>query len=128
MIAMMKLIELPDRFAVCRLGPLDEIPPWALAERFVSITRTDAELSILCAESVVPDEVRAETGWRCLMIEGPLHFDAVGVLSSIADPLALEGVSIFVVSTYDTDYLLVPGRNLHHAIDALTASGHRVSS
>ena len=122
----MTLIELPDRFAVCRLDPRDEIPPWALAERFVSITRTEAELSIVCPESAVPAGVKSETGWRCLLIEVPLPFDAVGVLSSIADPLARQGITIFVVSTYDTDYVFIPHRELHRAIDALTASGHHV--
>lgn len=128
MMAMMTHIELPDRFTVCRLDPRGEIPRWALADGFVSITRTDAELSILCVESVVPAGVKSETGWRCLMVEGPLPFDAVGVLSSIADPLARHGVSIFVVSTYDTDYVFVSDRDLRRAIDALAASGHNVRS
>ena len=123
---MLKFNLLSYRLAVCRLDPKEEMPPWALAEGFVSITRTDNELSIVCRESDVPARCQAEPGWRCLEVDGQLPFDAGGVLSSISGPLAAQGISIFVVSTYDTDYVLVKDADLDRAIGALSAQGHDV--
>ena len=114
---------LPGTFAVCRLPGTADAPEWA-SGRFVSITRTDAELSVVCAEGAVPPQVRAEGGWRCLGVRGPLGFGLTGVLASLASPLAGSGVSIFVISTYDTDYLMVQGRDLDRARDALERAGH----
>jgi hypothetical protein len=93
----------------------------------VSVTRTDAELSVVCPEDAVPAPVRAERGWRCLRVRGPLGFGMTGVLASLAGPLASSGVSIFVVSTYDTDYLMVQERDLERAKDALARAGHAVA-
>ncbi len=69
----------------------------------------------------------AEPGWRCLRVLGPLGFGMTGVLASLSGPLASSGVSIFVVSTYETDYLMVQERDLERAVDALTRAGHRVA-
>ena len=120
----LELVE--DRCAVCRLGPRDPVPEWAVGGPFVSVTRTDAELSIVCREGAVPATAAAERGWRCLRVRGPLGFGMTGILASLASPLASSGVSIFVVSTYDTDYLLVQERDLERAKDALARAGHTV--
>lgn len=122
----MTLIVLPDEFAVARLAPSDAIPSWAAAAPISSTTRTADELSIVCASSHVPVHVTAERGWRCLRIAGTLDFSVTGVLASIAGPLADAGVSMFAISTYDTDYVLVPAPALPAAIVALTAAGHDV--
>jgi len=114
-------------YAVCRLGAAEPLPAWAGGGPFVSITRTDAELSIVCPQEAVPDAVLAERGWRCLRVAGPLGFGMTGVLASLSGPLASSGVSIFVVSTYETDYLMVQERDLERAVDALTRAGHRVA-
>jgi hypothetical protein len=114
---------LPGTFAVCRLAATAAVPEWA-SGRFLSVTRTDAELSVVCAEGAVPPDVRAEGGWRCLRVRGPLGFGLTGVLASLASPLASSGVSIFVISTYDTDYLMVQSRDLDRARDALERAGH----
>ena len=81
---------------------------------------------MVCPESVVPEGVRKQGGWRCFKVRGPLAFELTGVLASLASPLAAAGVPIFALSTFDTDYLLVPGNELAEALDALGAAGHRV--
>lgn len=117
---------LPDTFAVCRLDPGAEVPPWASQGSIVSVSRTDAELSIVCAASVVPPGVAAERHFRALRVRGPLPFDAVGVLASLVGPLAGAGISIFSISTYDTDYLLMHSDHLEPAIRVLKDAGHVV--
>ena len=121
----MNLLLLPDTFAICRLAGDDPIPPWA-AGNFVSITRTSDELSIVCSRAQVPDDVKAERGWRCLRVTGTLEFTEVGVLSALAGPLADAEISIFVVSTFDTDYLVVREADLERAVVVLCGAGHEV--
>ena len=117
----------PGRFAVCRLDAAAPVPEWAAAAGpFGSVTRTDAELSVVCAEQAVPPEARAQGGWRCLRVKGPLGFGMTGILASLAAPLASSGVSIFVISTYDTDYLMLQERDLERGVDALERAGHAV--
>ena len=114
-------------YAVCRLGAAEPVPAWAGGGPFVSITRTDVELSVVCPQEAVPAATLAERGFRCLRVAGPLGFGMTGVLASLSGPLASSGVSIFVVSTYDTDYLMVQERDLERAVDALTRAGQCVS-
>ena len=123
----LELEVLPGTFAVCRLAADAALPEWAARGPFVSLTRTQAELSVVCPQHDVPAGVRAEAGWRCLRVKGPLGFGVTGILASLASPLASTGVSIFVLSTYDTDYLLVQERDLDRGIDALERAGHGVS-
>ncbi len=117
---------LPDIYAVCRLDGGAPVPAWALSEGFSSITRTDDELSIVRAQRMIPDGVAAEREWRCLKVEGPLDFALTGVLAGIATTLAHADVSIFAVSTYDTDYILVKEQTLPHTIDALSRQGYHI--
>ena len=79
---------LPDNYSICRLGPAADIPPWALAGNFFSITRTEEELSLVCSQEVVPDGVQCEKGWRCVMVVGPLDFSLTGILASLTASLA----------------------------------------
>jgi len=123
---MSHLIVLEQRLAVCRLDPEDDIPPWVPSVGFTVLTRTAEELSILCDERSVPGNIKAEKGWRILKVKGPLDFSQVGVLATIAVPLAMAGVSIFAVSTYDTDYILVKESLLVQAVTALREEGHVV--
>ncbi len=117
---------LPGTLAVCRLEADTPLPAWAVAGDFLSLTRTDAELSIVCPQERVPAGVRAEPGWRCLRVKGRLAFGLTGVLASLATPLADAGVSLFALSTYETDYVMVQGRDLALAIEALERAGHTV--
>jgi hypothetical protein len=118
---------LPGRFAVCRLSADAAVPAALLARPLVSVTRTPAELSIVCAEESAPADARSEPGWRCLRVRGPLAFDLVGVVAALVAPLAAAGVSVFVVSTFDTDYLLVKEASLPAARAALSGAGHVVA-
>jgi hypothetical protein len=113
-------------FAIARLDSTESIPEWAVQSDFLSITRTADALSIVCEASLVPLEQKCQRGWRCLKVEGPLDFSLVGVLASIARTLAAAKVSIFVISTFDTDYILVTEANLDRAIEALKREGHVV--
>jgi uncharacterized protein len=114
------------RLAVCRLAPEESIPEWARGS-FVSITRTFAELSIVCDESSVPDGVLAERGWRALQLEGPIPFEVTGVAASLTAPLAAEDISVFLISTYDTDWLLVKEAVLDRAVATLRVAGFGVA-
>lgn len=119
------LLPVAGRFAVCRLDPGTDLPAWARGA-FVSVTRTAVELSVVCPEDAVPPDVRAERGWRCLRVVGTLDFGMVGVLAGLVGPLAAAGVSVFVVSTFDTDYLLVKDQDLWRAAEVLRNAGHAV--
>ncbi|OAI40482.1 amino acid-binding protein [Planctomycetaceae bacterium SCGC AG-212-D15] len=120
------LCVLDGIFSICRLDPNAPLPSWASGS-FLSITRSPDELSIVCPAAVVPDGVGCERGWRCLKVQGPFDFSVVGVVASIIGPLAEAGVSVFVVSTFDTDYLLVKQERLERAVEVLRKAGHTVA-
>jgi len=122
----LRLLVLPDLYAVCRLDSDASVPAWASAGGFFSITRTTGELSVVCQQAVVPDDVRCERGWRCLRVAGSMDFSMIGVVASLVAPLAEAGISVFVVSTFDTDYLLVKDNHLEQASTVLQAAGHKV--
>lgn len=119
----LELYILEDRLAVARLAPRDPVPAWPRG-RFTSITCTPEELSIVCDDDAVPPGVRAERGWRLLQVRGPIPFEATGVAAALVSPLAAAGISVFVVSTFDTDYLLVKGERIAEALVVLRAAGH----
>jgi uncharacterized protein len=123
----LKLSLLPDLLAVCRLEPGQEMPAWSTAGDFSSVSRIREELSVICASNSVPENVRASRGWRAIKIEGPLDLDLVGILVSVAVPLAHAGIGILPVGTFDTDYILVRDRQLGEALKALRATGFHVS-
>ena len=123
------LVVLPDTLAVCRLPADAAVPAWAASvKKFLTISRTPEELSITAVQSAVPSGVRCERDYRAVRVRGQLSPDLVGILLSIAEPLAEAGVSIFAISTYDTDYVLVRGRDLPAAVDALRRAGHQIAS
>lgn len=116
---------------MARLAPDAEIPAWAacaplgsdLAGGFVSITRTREELSIVAPSALMPPEVRAERGFSLLRLAGTIPFSETGVLKSLLDPLADEGISILAIATFDTDYLLVRSDDLGRAAAAFARAG-----
>jgi hypothetical protein len=117
---------LSGTFAVAQLDPASPVPSWAETGDLVCVTRTPTELSIVCDEGSVPSGVQAQRGFRCLRVIGPLDFAETGILEALAGPLAQAGVSIFALSTYDTDYVLMPADQLKHAVCALHDAGHTV--
>lgn len=123
-----ELDVLPTVVAVCQLEAGDPLPAWldVSARTLVSVTRTRGELSIVADQDVVPMGTVAERGWRVLAVRGPLAFSLTGVLAGLAEPLAAAGIPIFVLSTYDTDLVLVSQERLADAVEALEAAGHTV--
>lgn len=118
----------PGRLSVCRL-PADA--PWpipARAQSLFSVTRTAQEISIVCDEDEAPHGARVEAEWSCLEVVGPLDFQMVGVLAGLTHCLAAVGVSVFVMSTYDTDLVLVREHNLVPAMAALAQSGYALDA
>lgn len=124
----MRLTVHAERYAVVRLEPDAELPAWAIVGPISSFTRTAAELSIVCLEDVVPAGASAERGWRVLEVAGPLASTLTGVLSSLATPLADAGVTLFALSTFETDYLLVREHDLERDSAALREAGHEVAA
>jgi hypothetical protein len=121
------LDPVPGSYAICRLAPGDSLPPWAVHGAFFSVTRTPAELSVVCDVARVPSGVKAEGPWSVLAVRGPLDLNITGVLAGLATPLATAGISIFAVSTYDTDYLLVRDHDMARAVRVLREVGHDIS-
>ena len=111
--------------AVCRLPADSATPEWATrpGALFCSV-RSGDELSLVCEAPLVPQEIDSEGPFVAMKLEGQLSFALVGVLTSLLVPLADAGISVFVVSTYDTDYVLVKGAQRQQAVTALTGAGH----
>jgi len=113
------------RLAVCRVDADADIPAWAnVGGEFVSITRTSRELSIVCPIDAVPAGLPMEGPWRAFKVQGQLVMTLIGVVAALANPLAESDISIFAISTYDTDYILVHEPDFETAVRALTAAGH----
>ncbi|HVM56527.1 MAG TPA: ACT domain-containing protein [Gaiellaceae bacterium] len=124
----MRLRSLDDLYAIVRLDPGEALPEWVTESPFWSVTRSDSELSIVCAQDDIPDGASAERGWCALELVGPLDFTLTGVVASLVSPLADAAVPIFVVSTFETDYLLVRETDYARAVAALEAAGHDVDA
>lgn len=126
----MNLSVLHEKIAVLKGSPDKNVPSWVFAnKKFISVTYTDEELSVVCVEDIIPDnhEMNVEKGWRCIKVDGPLDFSLTGILSSLASPLAEASISIFAISTYNTDYLLIKENTLEKAIEILTKGGNNIS-
>ena len=117
---------LQDDAGICRLPPAAVIPEWAYRGEFFSITNTAEEISIVCLAKVIPENVDKDAGWKILKIEGILSFGLVGILAQFSAVLAAAEVSIFAISTYNTDYVLVKNEDFDAAVVALRKDGHEV--
>ena len=120
------LLLLPDHLSVCQLSPDSPIPNWAEGINLLSVTRTTDELSIICESATVPENIVAEKGWRALKIQGPLDFSLVGILKSLTVILANAEISIFAISTYNTDYVLLKEHNLLKGKQTLCQAGYTI--
>lgn len=121
----MKLHVLDFPLAVVRLEPTEPVPEYALQSPFFSITKTASELSLFLAEDCVPEGTDASTGWRAFHIEGTIDIGITGIISALTMPLAAKQISVFSISTHDTDYLIVPDDRLEDAIDVLRRAGYQ---
>lgn len=124
----MNLTILSNSLAIAQLPRESSIPEWALQSEFISITKTTEELSIVCDEDMIPEEIKTDRNWQALKVQGPLDFTLTGILSSLVEPLAKANISIFAISTFDTDYILVKKNDLANAVKVLTDNGHSVES
>lgn len=122
------LTLLEGELAVVRLDAGAAVPEWAKpgAGGLLSTTTTGVETSIVCRADGVPADACVSRGWRALVVAGPLDHALTGILASIAAPLAAADVPVFAISTFDTDYLLVPAERAGAAADALRGAGHRL--
>ncbi len=123
-----ELRVLDARFAVVRLAPDAKIPDWVRPQggELFSLTRTAEETSLVVDDRRVPPGVRAERGFAALMVRGPLDFDLVGVLARLCSTLAEFRISVFALSTYDTDYVLLKDGDLARARRALLDAGYTI--
>ena len=113
------LSVLPEFLAICHFERKSPVPEWADNAAFCSITRTRDELSIVCPQTIIPGGVLKEDNWRAFKLEGEISIDTVGVIASLSKPLADEGISVFNISTFQTNYILVEDKNLKKAIEVL---------
>jgi uncharacterized protein len=122
----LKFRQLPCPYAIVRLPPNAHVPDWATRGDFNSITRTSAELSIVCAAENIPKDIDPSLPWICLKLDGPFSFSQTGILLSFIEPLSENGVPIFAISTYDTDYVLVQEECMGRVVDLLRKAGHKL--
>lgn len=122
----MNFTLLRDSYSVCRYGP-EELPALDFkGQELMCVARTADETSVVCRSGLAAGAARAEDGWRALRIDGPLDFGLVGILAEASGRLAAAGISIFALSTFDTDYILVKETRLEDAVVALRSGGHAV--
>jgi hypothetical protein len=115
-----------QKFSVVRLDPDTDFRP-AKKPALFSMTRTEEEVSVVCEDALIPEKGKVERGWSCLKVQGPLDFSLTGILAGISVTLARAEVSIFALSTYDTDYLLVKTDQLDTAMAALLKEGYQIT-
>ena len=119
----MNLVLHAESFAICRMEPNTSMPLWAQG-KFVSITRTLHELSVVCPQDHVPETIYCERDWHMIQVEGSMDLSMVGVLAALTKPLAEAGINLFAMSTFDTDYLLVKAQKLEKAKQSLEKAGY----
>ena len=120
----MNLSVLPQAFSVCQISDVTTVD---LSREFVFLSKTDEECSLVCETTVVPQNTLAcEDGWRAFRVCGVLDFSLVGVLSELSGLLAKAGISIFAVSTYNTDYLFTKAEVFDRALETLTNAGYAI--
>jgi hypothetical protein len=123
------LSPLPNDFAIRKLAADARVPDWATQGNFSSITRTPDELSIIVEVNFIPRDLQqSRETWRVLKVHGPFDLSSIGVLASLVGPLAEASISVFTISTFDTDYLLIPSAAFQHALDALRQAGHVINA
>lgn len=120
------LSVLPQSFVICKLPADAPVPAWATQGKIFSITRTSEELSVVAEADVIPENLRGDMNWRAMKAHGPFAFSEVGVLAALVAPLAKAGISVFALSTFETDYLFTGEAHLQAAAAALRKAGHTV--
>jgi hypothetical protein len=127
----MRLIELENTFAIVRLDPSGSGFRFADYETFFSVTKTADEISVVCREADVRKipfihKAKVESGFRGIKISGTLSFSETGILLSLLKPLGEEKIPVFVISTFDTDYIFVKEADIKSALSILSDNGHEI--
>ena len=120
----LKFSRLAGSYAIVQLPHDAPIPDWATRGEFTSITRTTDELSIVCLTNNLSPEVSSPHRWTCRKLEGPFPFSLTGVLLSFIEPLSKNGIPIFAISTFDTDYVLIQEAHVEPALRYLQEAGY----
>lgn len=123
----MEIIILPGRFAICQLHLDKPTPLWVFQSSFYTVSKTADELSVVCEEHLVKDEIKKSIGWKLLKINAELDLSLTGITAQFSTALAKAGVNLSVIATYNTDYILVEDAKLDIAIQALRGAGFGVS-
>ena len=120
----MKIKKIDEEFSVCQV---EDYTYANLDSEYYFIGKTDEEKSLVCPVSEVPaNAIKRDDGWRAFRIQGVLDFSLIGILAKIASVLADNGISIFAVSTYNTDYVMVKKENFQDALEVLAAAGYEI--
>ncbi len=123
----MNLIIVPEVLGICKLSPDAPLPEWLPKDGFISITRTTDELSIVCRLEVIPKTENVESDWVAIKVVGPLDFSLTGILHQLTKPMAENNISIFAISTFNTDYILVKKYKISAVRKLLMEAGHNIS-
>jgi hypothetical protein len=123
----LSLERFPEKLAVVRLGPGADVPAWAESSSLFSVTATARETSVVCATRSVPKKARQAGPFTGFAVQGPLDFSLTGILVSLLQPLAEAGISVFTISTFDTDWVLVPLDDADRAAEEWRRRGHTVA-
>ena len=123
----MNFTLLPNRYAICKFKNGLPLPEWVYSSDFYSITRTKDELSVVSVHTdSIPEDTICNNGWRILKVAGPMDLSLVGIISEISGTLRNKDIPVFVISTFDTDYILVKQKDLNRAVGALREKGHNL--
>lgn len=122
----LRLQLLEGKYAISRLNGGAPVPAWAGGAGFVSISRCDGELSIVCQEDRVPEDTQNDGDWICLKFIGPFELYETGIVLSVVQPLSEGGIGVLVISSYESAYLLIKNDDLLHAQMLLQNAGHVV--
>lgn len=120
---MMQLKLLPEVFGILKLTPPQPFPNWLSVASVFFVAQTEDEFSVMCPQQVIPAGVDYSANWRCLRAHGDLAFNEVGVVARLSQPLADAGLSLFLVSTHDRDYVFVREDDLERALEIYQGRG-----
>ena len=115
---------LDGRFTIHSFSVSNEIPPEVFRSKFFNICKTNEELSIVCPSSLELNSEKSNNNWACIKVIGPLNFNLTGILAKLSVVLDEAQISIFALSTYDTDYILIKSEKSKEATRALEAAGY----
>ena len=120
------LSVLSETFTIHKLSPDVSIPEEILKSNYYSVSKTENELSLVCSEVIEVQSLQSSKGWKCIKVKGPLDFNLTGILAGISDILTQRNISIFAISTFDTDYILVRTHDLSSATTKLRQAGYKL--